>query len=68
MDGRLTFSLRLHLFIAANDVTHTDAPANLIYPDRKAADAAFIDIALLNAFLGNSLRYLLLCHPFLLSS
>ena len=68
MNGRLTSSLRLHLLFATDDVAHIDAPTDLIHLDGEAADAAFINIALLDAFLGHSLRNLLLCHPFFLSS
>ena len=58
--------LGLHLFFAANDIAHIDAPADLVHPYSKSADAAFINIALLHTLLRNRLRsflaHFLLCH------
>jgi hypothetical protein len=66
-DSGLRPFLGLHLLFAADDVAGIDTAANLIYSDRKAADAAFVSITLLHTFLRTLLRYFLLCHGLLLS-
>jgi len=58
---------RLHLFFTADDIAGIQTPANFIHCYSKSANAAFVNIALLDNLFRNLFHCLLLNHDFLLS-